>query len=76
MSLIEERNKWRREFSAGEHPSIHVLDEYRENRDSELWRSTRAVEKICEYALYLESVIREAEVASPEPSWNSQSGYD
>lgn len=35
----------------------YVLQQYRANRDSTLWRSTREVEKLCEYVLHLEGEL-------------------
>jgi hypothetical protein len=59
MTLIEERNAWRKMFEEG-HALDHVyMNEYRTNRDSELWRSTRALEQMCEYILYLEAEVEE-----------------
>ncbi len=55
MSLTEERNHWRKQMGSDTFQEPHYLTEYRINRDSDLWRSTRAVERLCEYILYLES---------------------
>jgi len=55
MTLIEERNHWRQNMEAGTFDDPLYLMEYRINRNSELWRSTRAVEQLCEYILWLES---------------------
>jgi len=52
--LTDERNEWRRQLEGGGQLDIYVLQQYRENRDSNLWRSTREVEKLCEYILFLE----------------------
>jgi hypothetical protein len=52
--LTEERNEWRRQLLCGRLLDIHILKEYRLNKDSNLWRATREVEKLCEYILFLE----------------------
>jgi len=52
--LTDERNEWRRQLEGGGQLDIYVLQQYREHRDSNLWRSTREVEKLCEYILFLE----------------------
>jgi hypothetical protein len=52
--LTDERNKWRSEIQEGLWHEPHILQQYRANRDSNLWRSTREVEKLCEYILHLE----------------------
>lgn len=57
--LVDERNRWRQEFESGEKLNHHYLEQYRRNRNSELWRSTRALERICEYILYLEAEVEE-----------------
>ncbi len=58
-SLLEERNRWRSEFAEGKSIDSPWLEDYRKNRDSELWRSTRAMEKLCEYVLYLEEKLHD-----------------
>lgn len=52
--LQDERKAWRKEIEEGIWNEPYILQQYRENRDSNLWRSTREVEKLCEYILYLE----------------------
>lgn len=52
--LTDERSEWRRHLELGGLLDIYVLQQYRLNRDSDLWRSTREVEKLCEYILFLE----------------------
>lgn len=53
MNLKDERDQWLEEYKAGKCPEI--LDIYKIERDSELWRSGSIVEELCEYILYLES---------------------
>ncbi len=52
--LVDERNKWRKEIEGGNFTPHPLYEEYKANRDSELWRSTRQLEKIFEYIYYLE----------------------
>jgi hypothetical protein len=59
MTLIEERNKWRDEFESGEYERPWAIHEYQKNREDCLWRSTRIIEHLCEYTLYLESLIKD-----------------
>ncbi len=56
--LVDERNKWRDEINQGIWFEPHVLQQYRANRESNLWRSTREVEKLCEYVLHLEEKLK------------------
>lgn len=57
MNLVNSRNKLREQFEKGEKPFSPVLKDYRENRNSEDWRSSLIAETLCEYILYLESEI-------------------
>lgn len=52
--LTDERYTWRIEMQHGFWHEPYVLQQYRVHRDSNLWRSTREVEKLCEYILHLE----------------------
>jgi hypothetical protein len=52
--LTDERNKWRRQLESDGALNIYVLQQYRLNRNSNLWRATREVEKLCETILFLE----------------------
>jgi len=56
VNLLEQRNAWREQFEAGAALDSHILNEYKENRESELWRASRQIEKMCEYIIYLEGV--------------------
>lgn len=51
-TIIQERNSWLEEFKAGERPALLLT--YEEIRNSELERLSSQVEKLAEYALYLE----------------------
>ena len=50
--LIQERDSWIEGFKAGERPALLLA--YEEIRNSELERLSTQVEKLAEYALYLE----------------------
>lgn len=52
--LTDERYTWAYELKHGHWHEPYVLQQYRINRGSNLWRSTREVEKLCEYILFLE----------------------
>jgi hypothetical protein len=58
MTLVEDRDSWKEAFERGEKPAGY-LSEYRNKRDSNLWRSSRMVEQLCEYILYLERQVDE-----------------
>lgn len=53
MNLVQDRNDMLEHFLKGGKPH-GILDDYRESRDSEYWRTSRVVEELCEYILYLE----------------------
>lgn len=53
MNLVNDRNRWKKGFSDGKTPAF--LKEYRDNRNSEQWRSSGFAEELCEYILYLEA---------------------
>jgi hypothetical protein len=55
--LPDERHKWRFEIEQGFWLEPYVLEQYRKNRESSLWRSTWEVEKLCEYVLFLEAEL-------------------
>lgn len=59
--LTDERNSWIIEINEGRWLEPFVLKQYRENRGSNLWRSTREVEKLCEYVLFLERKLKNQE---------------
>ena len=57
MYADEERNYWRKCFENGITIPNHYLDEYRKHRDDPTWRSTRSLEYLCEYILFLEEQL-------------------
>ncbi len=54
--LTNQRNEWAQKFEVGERPAL--LEAYEEIRNSELGRLSTQVEKLAEYALYLEYKLR------------------
>lgn len=57
--LISERNQWKKQLEQGSFEEPYLLTLYRQNRNNELWRSTRIMEQLCEYILFLESRLKE-----------------
>jgi hypothetical protein len=57
MGLVEQRDSWVIEFEKGIKPHNPKLDEYKENRHKEVWRSSLVDERICEYILWLEGEV-------------------
>lgn len=57
VGLVDERNSWRNHLETGGNLDIHVLKLYRLHRNSDLWRATREVEKLCETILFLEEKL-------------------
>lgn len=53
-SLVAERLRWSIEYKGGAKPTFAPYQDYKENRLSEQWRASAAIEKFCEYVLYLE----------------------
>lgn len=53
MNLVKSRDSMLNDYLNGERP-YGVLEDYRRNRFSEDWRTSKAVEELCEYILYLE----------------------
>lgn len=56
MYALDERNSWYMAFDQGKLTSYY-LEEYKKNRDNPCWRSTRELEKLCEYAILLERKV-------------------
>jgi hypothetical protein len=56
VTLVEQRDKWAEEFKTdSRYPAL--LERYKENRTSELWRASRQVEEVLEYVLFLETCV-------------------
>lgn len=55
VGLVAERNSWRKRFAAGHRPPYLVM--YEAEWGSELWRDARNLEKLAEYALWLEAQL-------------------
>lgn len=60
--LIQEREAWRRAMNEGTWQESHLLTLYKTHRNTGEWRSTRAVEELMEYILYLEEQLHEKEL--------------
>ena len=58
MDLVADRDKMMVSYMKGDKPK-GILEDYRDYRDSEHWRVSRAVEELCEYILYLEFKLKE-----------------
>jgi len=56
LKLVQDRNDMLEYFLKGGKPH-GLLEDYRENRNSESWRVSRQVEELMEYILYLESCL-------------------
>lgn len=56
MNLKKSRDKWRDNFLAGNKLDNRFMRDYRRYRDSEEWRSTRLMEEMAEYILFLEKI--------------------
>lgn len=56
MNLVKSRDAMLNDYLNGERP-YGVLEDYRRNRFSEEWRTSKAVEELCEYILYLELAL-------------------
>lgn len=59
MNIVEERLSWRRLLDRGEKLYIPLLEEYRTDRLNPLWRASRQIENLLEYALYLEDKVKD-----------------
>lgn len=55
--LTDERYTWRYEMKEGIWKEPYFLKQYRQNNASNIWRSPREVEKLCEYVLFLENAL-------------------
>lgn len=54
--LVEQRLHWLAEYKDGFKPSSSVLEDYRKYRLLESWRTSKVMEELCEYIIYLESL--------------------
>jgi len=54
--LVQDRNDMLEYFLKGGKPH-GLLEDYRENRNSESWRVSRQVEELMEFILYLEDQL-------------------
>ena len=58
MKLVQDRNDMLEHFLKGGKPH-GLLEDYRENRNSESWRVSRQVEELMEFILFLEKRLEE-----------------
>lgn len=68
MYADEERRHWRECFERGVRLPMYYLDEYRRNSKDSTWRSTRVLEQMCEYILYLEDQLEAHEKSRSDGS--------
>ena len=54
MNLVKSRDEIRALIEANNSLDNPVLNAYKLNRDSEMWRVSKVIEELCEYILYLE----------------------
>lgn len=54
MNLVKSRDEIRALIEANDSLDNPVLNAYKLNRDSEMWRVSKVIEELCEYILYLE----------------------
>lgn len=59
MNLVKSRREMQDRWQSGDRPSF--LSEYEINRTSELWRTSRFTEELCEYILYLEQQVKQSQ---------------
>ena len=65
MNLVKSRDSMLNDYLNGEKP-YGVLEDYRRNRLSEEWRTSKAVEELCEYILYLELALESKQYKGSE----------
>lgn len=59
--VVPARDKWRDEMELNQKLIGHtLLDEYRKHRDSNGFRTSKIVEQLCEYVLFLEDQLKPA----------------
>lgn len=63
MNLVRDRESWRKLFESGFTIGVlpEFLYEYKKNRNSEYFRLSQSVEKLCEYIVYLEEQMQNSE---------------
>jgi hypothetical protein len=59
--LVAERESWRMDIQSGNFFVHELYEDYVLNRNSELWRSTRQLERLFEYIMYLEDKVTHQE---------------
>lgn len=61
MDLVQERESWRKEMESGTFFVHHMYQSYKMNRNSPYWRSTKQLERLFEYIMYLEEQLKPKE---------------
>jgi hypothetical protein len=61
VNLVKERLSWKKEFQEGVIPLFSPYEEYKQNRLSEMWRSSRYSEKWFEYVKWLEDKFNDSQ---------------
>lgn len=59
-SAIKQRMMWQEAFRNGEAVNSFYLREHKKNRNDPHWRTTRELEHLCEYIIYLEEMFDES----------------
>lgn len=57
MNLLQERDEWRKQIEAGEFNVHPMFETYKNKRGCSLWRSSRQLERLFEYIIYLEEKL-------------------
>jgi hypothetical protein len=55
MNLVKQRDEWKAKFENGEDYDSKILTDYVKYRNTEDWRSSKLMEEMCEYILFLEN---------------------
>ena len=58
INVVDQRNLWRDEMEQGNFTPHEMYPDYLKNRDSDLWRASRQIEKMFEYIRYLEEQLK------------------
>ncbi len=64
ISPLEQRALWRERFAMGlrpDDPTRAILEQYEKYREMDAWLTNIELEKMCEYALYLEARVSSLE---------------
>ena len=59
MNVLDERKAWTKAYLEGEPCDSLWLADYRKNHESDTWRASSQMEKLCAYVLVLEDSLEE-----------------